>query len=57
MLPSYVNFYNAQDAQKNPTPRPDGTMEVGNMMFGTFLNVVTLLRSIKSSSPLMPVIA
>jgi hypothetical protein len=39
MLPAYVNFYNAQDAQKNPTPRPDGTMEVGNMMFGTFLNV------------------
>jgi len=39
MLPSYVNFYNVQDASKNPTPRPDGTLEVGNMMFGTFLNV------------------
>jgi len=39
MLPAYVNFYNAQDAQKNPTPRPDGTLEVGNMMFGTYLNV------------------
>ena len=39
MLPSYVNFYNVQDAVKNPTPRPDGTLEVGNMMFGTFLNV------------------
>ena len=39
MLPSYVNFYNVQDAAKNPTPRPDGTLEVGNMMFGTFLNV------------------
>jgi len=39
MLPSYVNFYNVQDAQKNPTPRPDGTMEFGNMLFGTFLNV------------------
>ena len=24
MLPAYVNFYNVQDAQKNPTPRPDG---------------------------------
>jgi hypothetical protein len=39
MLPAYVNFYNVQDAQKNPTPRPDGTLEVGNMMFGTYLNV------------------
>lgn len=39
MLPAYVNFYNVQDAAKNPIPRPDGTMEVGNMMFGTFLNV------------------
>ena len=39
MLPSYVNFYNVQDATKNPTPRPDGTLEVGNMMFGTYLNV------------------
>jgi len=39
MLPSYVNFYNVQDAQKNATPRPDGTLEVGNMMFGTYLNV------------------
>ena len=39
MLPAYVNFYNVQDASKNPTPRPDGTLEVGNMMFGTFLNV------------------
>jgi hypothetical protein len=39
MLPSYVNFYNVQDAQKNPTPRPDGTLDVANSMFGTFLNV------------------
>ena len=39
MLPAYVNFYNVQDASKNPTPRPDGTLEVGNMMFGTYLNV------------------
>ena len=39
MLPAYVNFYNVQDAEKNPTPRPDGTLEVGNMMFGTYLNV------------------
>jgi hypothetical protein len=39
MLPSYVNFYNVQDAQKNPTPRPDGSLEFGNSLFGTFLNV------------------
>lgn len=39
MLPAYVNFYNVQDAAKNPTPRPDGTLEVGNMMFGNYLNV------------------
>lgn len=39
MLPSFVNFYNVQDTQKNPTPRPDGTLEFGNTLFGTFLNV------------------
>jgi len=39
MLPAYVNFYNVQDNQKNPTPRPDGTLDVANTMFGTFLNV------------------
>lgn len=39
MLPSYVNFYNVQDAQKNPTPRPDGSLDFGNSLFGTFLNV------------------
>ena len=39
MLPAYVNFYNVQDAQKNPTPRPDGSLDFGNTLFGTFLNV------------------
>jgi hypothetical protein len=39
MLPAYVNFYNVQDVQKNPTPRPDGSLEFGNTLFGTFLNV------------------
>jgi hypothetical protein len=39
MLPAFVNFYNVQDAQKNPTPRPDGSLEFGNSLFGTFLNV------------------
>ena len=38
-IPSYVNFYNVQDAVKNPKPRPDGTLEFANTMFGTFMNV------------------
>jgi hypothetical protein len=38
-LPSYVNFYNVQDASKNPTPRSEGTIEFANTLFGTYLNV------------------
>ena len=38
-LASYVNFYNVQDAVKNPKPKPDGTLEFANSMFGTFMNV------------------
>lgn len=38
-IPSYVNFYNVQDAVKNPKPKPDGTLEFANTMFGTFMNV------------------
>lgn len=38
-LPSYVNFYNVQDAVKNPIPRSEGTLEFANTLFGTFLNV------------------
>ena len=38
-LPSYVNFYNVQDASKNPKPKPEGTLEFANTLFGTFLNV------------------
>jgi hypothetical protein len=38
-IPSYVNFYNVQDVVKNPKPRPDGTLEFANTMFGTFMNV------------------
>jgi hypothetical protein len=38
-LPSYVNFYNVQDAVKNSTPRPEGTLEFANTLFGTFMNV------------------
>jgi hypothetical protein len=38
-IPSYVNFYNVQDAVKNPVPKPEGTLDFANTMFGTFLNV------------------
>jgi hypothetical protein len=38
-IPSYVNFYNVQDAVKNPIPKPEGSLEFANTMFGNFLNV------------------
>lgn len=38
-LPSYVNFYNVQDIVKNAKPKPEGTLEFANTLFGTFLNV------------------
>jgi hypothetical protein len=38
-LPSYSNFYNAQDAVKNATPSPEGSTEFANSIWGTFLNV------------------
>lgn len=38
-IPSYVNFYNVQDSVKNPKPKPEGTLEFANTLFGTFLNV------------------
>ncbi len=38
-IPSYVNFYNVQDAQKNAKPRLDSTSDFANNLFGTFLNV------------------
>jgi hypothetical protein len=38
-LPSYVNFYNVQDAVKNPKPKVEGTLEFANTLFGTFMNV------------------
>jgi len=46
-LPSYVNFYNVQDAVKNPKPKPDGTLEFANIMFGTFMDVDTRNSSAK----------
>jgi hypothetical protein len=38
-LPTYVNFYNVQDVVKNAIPKPEGTLEFANTLFGTFLNV------------------
>lgn len=38
-IPSYINFYNVQDAVNNPTPREEGSLEVANTLFGTFNNV------------------
>jgi len=38
-IPSYVNFYNVQEATKNPKPRLEGSGEFANTLFGTFLNV------------------
>jgi len=37
--PYYVNFYNVQDATKNPIPKVDGTLEFANNLFGAFTNV------------------
>lgn len=47
-LPSYVNFYNVQDAVKNPIPKSEGVLEFANTMFGTYLNV-----DYRDSSPKM----
>ena len=46
MHPAYINFYNVQDIQQNNVPKIDGTLEFGNSLFGTYLNVDT-----RNSSP------
>lgn len=38
-LPAYVNFYNIQDADGTATPRPEGTAQFANNLWGTFLDV------------------
>ena len=38
-IPNYINFYNVQDAVKDPKPRLEDTAEFANTLFGTFLNV------------------
>ena len=38
-LPAYVNFYNIQDVDGVSQPRPEGSLEFANNLWGTFLNV------------------
>jgi len=38
-LPSYVNFYNVQDVVRDAVPKPEGTLDFANTLFGTFMNV------------------
>jgi hypothetical protein len=38
-LPAYVNFYNVQDVGGVATPKPEGSLEFGNKLWGTFLDV------------------
>ena len=38
-MPAYVNFYNVQDAAKNPTPKIEGSLEFANTLFGTHTDV------------------
>ena len=47
-LPSYVNFYNVQDVTGIQTPSSDGSLEFGDRMWGTYLNV-----DYRESSPKM----
>ena len=39
VLPAYANFYNVQDVSKDPTPRPEGTLDFANSLFGTFTTI------------------
>lgn len=47
-LPSYINFYNVQDVDGTTIPQTEGTLELANNMWGTFLNV-----DYRKSSPKM----
>ena len=38
-IPAYVNFYGIQDVSKNAIPKPEGTLESANSLFGNFMNV------------------
>jgi hypothetical protein len=47
-LPSYVNFYNVQDVSGITTPVTNGSLEFGDRMWGTYLDV-----DYRDSSPKM----
>ena len=38
-LPAYANFYNVRDVSRNANPRPEGTLEFANSLFGTHMTV------------------
>ena len=38
-LPSYVNFYNIQDVDGTSNPKPEGSSQFANNLWGTFLDV------------------
>ena len=38
-VPSYFNFYNVNKVVKNPTPKPESSLESANTLFGTFESV------------------
>lgn len=48
MRSSYANFYGVNEVQKDAVPKIEGTLEFGNEIFGTFLNV-----DLRKTSPKM----
>jgi len=38
-VPSYFNFYNVNKVVKNPTPKPESSLDSANTLFGTFESV------------------
>jgi hypothetical protein len=42
MHPGYINYYNVQEiSRQEDVPKSEGTLEFGNTLFGTYLNVDT----------------
>ena len=39
MMSSWINFYNVQTHDQENNPKPEGTSDFGNSMFGTHMNV------------------
>jgi hypothetical protein len=38
-IPAYINFYGVQNVSAKQIPKPEGSLELANTLFGTFLNV------------------